>query len=51
MKTRKRVSISISKETKVFLDSIKRPGQSYDGAICELVVCWQEKQEVENKTC
>ena len=49
MKTRKRASVSISKETKGFLDSIKRPGQSYDGAIRELVICWKEKQAAEEK--
>jgi len=49
MKTRKRASISISKETKGFLDSIKRPGQSYDGVIRELVISWKKKQEVEGK--
>jgi len=49
MKTRKRASVSISKETKGFLDSIKRPGQSYDGAIRELVICWKKKQEAEGK--
>ena len=48
MKARKRDSISISKETKAVLDSIKRPGQSYDGVIQELVICWknQEKEEI-----
>jgi len=49
MKTRKRASVSISKETKGFLDSIKRPGQSYDGVIQELVNCWKKKQEAEAK--
>jgi len=49
MKTRKRASVSISKETKGFLDSIKRPGQSYDGVIRELVMHWEEKQEAEEK--
>ena len=46
MKTRKRASVSISKETKGFLDSIRRPGQSYDGVIRELVMHWKEKQVV-----
>ncbi len=49
MKTRKRDSVSISRETKGFLDSIKRPGQSYDGVIRELVMCWKEKQEEEER--
>lgn len=45
MKTRKRASVSISKETKGFLDSIKRPGQSYDGVIRELVTYWKRNKE------
>lgn len=49
MKTRKRASVSISKETKGFLDSIKRPGQSYDGVIQELVMSWKKKKEEEAK--
>ena len=49
MQIKKRASVSISKETKAFLDSIKRPGQSYDGAIRELVICWKKKQEEEEK--
>jgi len=49
MKTRKRASVSISRETKEFLDSIKHPGQSYDGAIRELVIYWKKKQEAEGK--
>jgi len=50
MKTRKRASVSISKETKGFLDSIKRPGQSYDGVIRELVNYWKRNQEAEGKS-
>ena len=49
MKTRKRASVSISKDTKGYLDSIKRPGQSYDGVIRELVMCLKKKQEAEEK--
>jgi len=49
MKTRKRASVSISKETKGFLDSIKRPGQSYDGVIQELLMNRRQKQEAEGK--
>ena len=47
MKTRKRASISISKETKELLDLIKHTGQSYDGLIRELVVYRKRKQETE----
>ena len=49
MKTRKRDSVSISKETKGFLDSIKRPGQSYDGVIRELVMYWKKNKEAEEE--
>jgi len=50
MKARKRDSVSISKETKGVLDSIKRPGQSYDGVIQELVNCWKKNQETEGES-
>ncbi len=50
MKTRKRASVSISKETKGFLDSIKRPGQSYDGVIRELLMHWKKNNETEGKS-
>jgi len=49
MKTGKRASVSIARETKEFLDSIKRPGQSYDGVIRELVNCWKKKEEAAEK--
>jgi len=49
MKTRNRATVSISKETKGFLDSIKRPGQSYDGVIREMVTHWKKKQEAEGE--
>lgn len=49
IKSKKRVTVSISKETKEFLDSIKHTGQSYEGLIRELVVCWRKKQEAEEK--
>ena len=47
IKSKKRVTVSISKETKEFLDSIKHTGQSYEGLIRELVVCWRKKQEAD----
>ena len=47
MKTRKRAGISISKETKELLDSIKHTGKSYDGLIRELVMYWKKMQETE----
>jgi len=49
MKTRKRAGVSVARETKGLLDTIKRPGQSYDGVIRELVICWKKKQEVAGK--
>lgn len=49
MKTRKRAGVSVARETKGLLDTIKRPGQSYDGVIRELVICWKKKKEVEEK--
>jgi len=42
---KKRVTVSISRETKEFLDSIKHTGQSYEGLIRDLVMCWKRKQE------
>jgi hypothetical protein len=40
-KSKKRVTVSISRETKDFLDSIKHTGQSYEGLIRDLVMCWK----------
>ncbi len=39
-----RTSVSISKETKELLDSIKHRGQSYNGLMQELVVLWEKKK-------
>lgn len=39
----KRTTISISQVTKEALDSIKHPGQSYDGLFQELVKLWQKE--------
>lgn len=39
----KRTTISISKQTKADLDSVKHPGQSYNGLIQELVEFWKDK--------
>lgn len=41
-KKRKQSSIAISRPTKDVLDSIKHPGQSYEGLIKELIKFWQE---------
>lgn len=45
-KSKKRVTVNISRETKEFLDSIKHTGQSYDGLIRELALGWRKKTEV-----
>jgi hypothetical protein len=42
-KTRKQTTLSISRETKASLDSLKHPGQSYNGLIGELVKFWKDK--------
>ncbi|MBA7624902.1 hypothetical protein ES703_32316 [subsurface metagenome] len=39
----KRTTISISQPTKHILDSIKHPGQSYDGLIQELIKLWEKE--------
>jgi len=44
MKERKRASVSVAQDTKNLLDAIKRPGQSYDGVIRELVMHWEKKK-------
>jgi hypothetical protein len=44
-----RVSITVSGETKIKLDSIRRLGQSYNGLIQELVVFWNKENGQENK--
>jgi len=41
----RRSSISISRQTKDALDSIKHEGQSYNGLIQELVKFWKEKKD------
>ena len=38
----KRTTIAISQRTKDALDSIKHPGQSYEGVLQELVKFWRE---------
>ena len=40
---KKRVTLSISRETKVMLDSVKHPGQSYNGLLQELVTSWKKQ--------
>jgi len=48
-KSKSRVTVSISRETKEVLDSVKHTGQSYEGLIRDLVMCWKRKQEAEEK--
>jgi hypothetical protein len=48
-KSKKRVTVSISRETKDFLDSIKHTGQSYEGLIRDLVMCWKKKEAAGGK--
>ena len=43
MGNKQRATINISLEAKSQLDAVKSEGQSYDGAIRELVKFWQEK--------
>lgn len=38
---RKGLTVSVSRETKDLLDSIRHPGQSYDDLIQELVKFWE----------
>jgi len=40
-KKKKRCIISILPSTKKALDSLKHPGQSYNGKIQELITCWE----------
>jgi len=45
-KKKNRASLSISKETKGLLDSIKHTGQSYNGLIQELVWLWKKEHRL-----
>ncbi len=47
IKKKNRASLSISKETKGLLDSIKHIGQSYNGLIQELIRLWEKEHGVE----
>jgi len=47
VKKKSRASLSISKETKGLLDSIKHTGQSYNGLIQEIVMLWKKEYGVE----
>lgn len=44
---RKRLNIAISERAKDDLDSIKHPGQTYDGIIQELIDLWKKVKEEE----
>ena len=41
----KRTTIAISERTKDGLDSVKHPGQTYDGVIQELIGSWKKVKE------
>jgi len=45
-----RTTINISRELKAELDSMKHPGQSYNGIIWELIRFWKEKGAGTKKT-
>ena len=49
-KERKRVSLSISRETKAMLDSVRHTGQSYNGLLQELVTLYREQKRREIKS-
>ena len=40
----KRTTVMIYRETKDGLDSVKHPGQSYDGVIQDLLEFWKQKK-------
>ena len=42
-----RLCMGVRRQTKDSLDSIKHPGQSYDGVIQELIKFWEEEHEPE----
>lgn len=46
---KKRISLSISTETKAMLNSVRHPGQSYSGLIQELVTFWKKQKGTEAK--
>jgi len=44
------VTIAVLQETKDTLDFIKRPGQTYDGAIKDLMAWWKEGHRLLGET-
>jgi len=46
----KRTTISVLRDTKDALDSIKHPGQSYNGLIQELVRLWKKEHGIARPT-
>jgi hypothetical protein len=48
-KNRKQTTLSISRETKGLLDSIRHAGQSYNGLIQELIKSWKKESEEKEK--
>lgn len=43
----KRTTVMIHRQTKAVLDSIRHPGQSYEGVIEELIKFWKKEHEPE----
>lgn len=43
---RAHVTIAVLQGTKDTLDLIKRPGQTYDGAIQDLIASWKERHRL-----
>jgi len=43
----KRLTVSLSQQTKEELDTIKHTGQSYDGLIQELIKLWKREKGIE----
>jgi len=48
-KHKKQTTLSISKETKGLLASMKHPGQSYNGLIQEIIKSWKKESEGKEK--
>lgn len=46
MRRKKGTSIGLSLEAKAELDTVKAPGQSYDGVIRELVEFWKDIRRI-----
>jgi len=45
-KEKKHITIAVLQQTKDALDSVKHPGQTYDGMIQELIDLWKKEHGV-----